>query len=138
MPDKVPVIDSVKPPEVSKDGKFIKLYITTTDGDTITLRSHAEPIDALIVALESAARQAQKSRIAQGQTEPSTDLPVVAMVIKPDDFQVLQDQNTKKSRLCLNRKGRYQLQIILGRQAYQGLREAFQRDPTPSHRGRKH
>ena len=138
MVAKEPLIDRMKPPEVSEDGKFITLYIKTTDGDIITLRSHAEAIDLLIVVLEKAAQQAQKSRIAQGQTDPSTHFPAVAMVIKPDSFKVAEDRATKVRRLILDRKGRYQLQIILGKLAYQGLREAFQRDPTQAYRGRKH
>ena len=118
-----PLVDKMKPLNVSEDGKFITLDIKTTDGDIINLRYYAEGVDLLIVALEQAAQQARKNRVALGQTEPTKEFSAVAMLIVPDDFQVIQDNNTKESRLCMNRKSRYQLQIRLGDDAYTGLRE---------------
>ncbi len=133
-----PLVDRMIPPNVSEDGKFITLDIKTTDGDIINLRYYAEGVDLLIVALEQAAQQARKNRVALGQTEPTKGFSAVAMLIVPDDFQVIQDNNTKESRLCMNRKGRYQLQIRLGDDAYRGLREVFGKDPILMDRGQKH
>ena len=133
-----PLVDRMNPKKVTEDGKFIILDIETTDGDIISLRFHAEGVDLLIVELERAAHQARKNRVALGQTEPAEGFPPVAMLIVPDDFQVIQDPNTKESRLCMNRKGRYQLQIRLDDDAYRGLREVFGKDPIQIDRGQKH